>query len=243
MPRTFCWLVAIVVIALPCRADEIISGSETLIRLRVSPAPAPKPALKYQLLPELAEMNPGNPVQGYMKCFMEQQKFFFDKAAFDRREKLLAMPLKELQGQDMLEYGGFPLTQADWAARLDTPDWQVLLKIKSDSFALLVPELQEIRLLANPLKVRFRSEVASGRFDRAMHTAKTMFAMARHLGEHPTLIGTLVGLSMANSAIGPLEELIEQPGSPNLYWALTALPAPLVSVEMGARIRALVADD
>ena len=235
MPRTFCWLAAIVVIALPCRADEIISGSETLIRLRVSPAPAPKPALKYQLLPELAEMNPGNPVQSYMKCFMEQQKFFFDKAAFDRREKLLAMPLKELQGQDMLEYGGFPLTQADWAARLDTPDWQVLLKIKSDWRSLC----------SSPSRKRFGRWRIRSRYGfdprsppagstRPCAPRKTMFAMARHLGEHPTLIGTLVGLSMANSAIGPLEELIEQPGSPNLYWALTALPAPLVSVEMGA---------
>ena len=59
-----------------------------------------------------------------MKCFMEQQKFFFDKAAFELREKLLAMPLKELPVQELEELGGFALEQADWAARLDTPDWQ-----------------------------------------------------------------------------------------------------------------------
>ena len=41
-------------------------------------------------------MNPGNPIHNYLKCFMEQQKFFFDKEAFQRREKLLVMPLKEL---------------------------------------------------------------------------------------------------------------------------------------------------
>ena len=34
---------------------------EMLIRLTVQPMAAPKPALRYLLLPELKEMNPGNP--------------------------------------------------------------------------------------------------------------------------------------------------------------------------------------
>ena len=234
MPRTLFCCAALVVFVLPCRADETISGSEILIRLSVSPAPTPQPALKFQLLPELVERNPGNPVQNYMKCFMEQQKFFFDKVAFERREKLLAMPLKELPEQPIEDFGGYALAHADWAARLDTPDWQVLLKIKSEGVALLVPDLQEIRALANPLKLRFRREIACGRFDQAIGTAKTMFSIARHLGEHPTLIGSVVGASFAIAAIGPLEEMLEQPGSPNLYWALTNLPTPLVSMEKGA---------
>ncbi len=235
MRRILFGCIALFVFSLACRADETVSASETLIRLRLSPARAPMPALRYQLLPELAEMNPGNPVQNYMKCFMEQQKFFFDKAAFERREKLLAVPLKELPAQEVEELGGFALKQADWAARLDTPDWQVLQKVKTDGVNLLVPELQEIRLLVNPLKLRLRTEVAAGRFDLAIRTVNTMFAMARHMGEHPTLIGGLVGISVAANAFGPLEEMLEQPGSPNLYWALTKLPSPLVSMEKGTQ--------
>jgi hypothetical protein len=178
-------------------------------------------------------MNPGNPVQNYMKCFMEQQKFFFDKEAFHRREKLLAMPLKELPAQDLQDYGGFALSQADWAARLDNPDWQILLKLKADGVGVLIPDVQVLRVLASALKVRFRAEVALGRFDQALRTAKTLFAMSRHLGEHPTFVGNLVGLAVANLTIGPLEEMLEQPGCPNLYWALTYLPRPLVSLDTG----------
>ena len=59
--------------------------------------------------------------------------------------------------------------------------------------------------------------------------------MARHLGEHPTYVGNLVGIAVAFVAIGPLEELIQQQGSPNLYWALTNLPRPLVSLEKGTQ--------
>ena len=37
------------------------------VRLNVEAMPAPKPALKYLLLPEVREMNPGNPVQWYVR--------------------------------------------------------------------------------------------------------------------------------------------------------------------------------
>ena len=133
---------ALAVFALPCRADQATSDGETLIRLTVDPAAAPRPALRYLLLPELKEMNPGNPIQGYLKCFMEQQKFFFDKEAFQRREKLLVMPLKELPARELQDYGGFALKQADWAARLDNPDWQILLKLKTDGIYVLIPDVQ-----------------------------------------------------------------------------------------------------
>jgi hypothetical protein len=203
------------------------------IRLNVRPAPAPKPALRYRLLPELKELNPGNPIQNYMKCMMEQKKFFFDEEAFQHREKLLAMPLKELPAQELKEYGRFALSQADWAARLDNPDWQTLLKLRADGIALLLPEVQQLRSLARALQVRYRAEIAQARFDDALRTAKTMFAMGRHLGEHPTFIGELVGMAISSLAINGLEEMVELPGCPNLYWALTNLPSPLISLEKG----------
>ena len=68
-------------------------------------------------------------------------------------------------GEVRVVAGGFALSQADWAARLDNPDWQILLKVKTDGVSLVLPDLQDIRTLANPLKLRFRAEVALGRFD------------------------------------------------------------------------------
>jgi hypothetical protein len=231
--RTLLCCAALTAFALPCRAEETTAPPETVIRLTVSPAPAPKPALRYLLLPEVKEMSPGNPCYNYLKCFMEGQKFFYDKEALQRRQKLLAMPLKELPAQELLDYGQSHLRQADYAARLDTPDWQVLLKLKADGVRLLIPDVQEMRQLANALKVRFRAEVALGRYDDALRTAKTLFAMSRHLDEHITYVTDLVAIAVATVAIGPLEEMLEQPDCPNLYWALTNLPHPFVSLLKG----------
>jgi hypothetical protein len=214
-------------------AQKTVEPTETVIRLTVQPMAAPKPALKYQLLPELREMNPGNPVQEYMKCFAEQQNFFFSKAAQDDRERYQVIPLHELPVKELRHYGGSALRQADYAARLDTPNWQILPRIKAEGIGTLLPDIQQLRMLAAALKVRFRVEVAEKRFDDALTTAKTMFALSRHLGEHPTLIGDLVGMAIANVAIGPLEEMLQQPGCPNLYWALTDLPNPLISLRNG----------
>jgi hypothetical protein len=40
-------------------------------------------------------------------------------------------------------------------------------------------------------------------------------------------------MAIASIAIVPLEEMLAQPGCPNLYWALTNLPSPLVAMEKG----------
>lgn len=228
MLRTVCCCALLAFLATVCPAEESVTAKETLIRLSVAPASAPTPALRYTLLPDVGELNPGNPAFNYVRCFMSNQEFFFGDAADERRKKLLAMPLKDLPAQELLHYGGDALTQADWAARLDVADWEMLLPLKRDGVAVKVADLNDIRSLANPLKLRFRAEVALNRFDDGVRSAKTIFALSRHLSEHPTPIGAVVGINMAFAAIEPLEEMLERPGCPNLYWALTNLPSPLV---------------
>jgi hypothetical protein len=57
--------------------------------------------------------------------------------------------------------------------------------------------------------------------------------MSRHLGQHPTLVGDLIGMAIAAVAIDHLYKMLDQPGCPNLYWALTNLPRPLISLDKG----------
>ncbi len=210
MLRMLLWCAALAVCSLPARAEPMVTSTETVIRLTVQPMAAPKPALRYLLLPELKEMNPGNPIPNYLRCLFEQD--------FSANDEVL---------------GRSALRQADRAARLDKPDWQILLQAKTEGIGLRLPDLQKLRTLARALQGRFRDEVALGHFDDAITTAKTMFAMSRHLSGHPTIIGNLVGVATANVAIVPLEEMLEQPGCPNLYWALTNLPNPLVPLDQG----------
>jgi hypothetical protein len=222
----------LIVVALAALSLDSDSG-ETVVRLSFQPMPAPKPALKYQLLPELRELNPGNPAHEYLRCFAEQQNFFFSKEAIAERARYLSMPLEELPAEKLRDYGRFALQRADWAARLDSLDWQLLRHVQTDEMEMSLPQLGRLQVLASALRVRFRAEVAGRRFDDAVRTAKTMFALARHLGEYPAEAANLVGLLVAHLGLDTLEEMMQQPGCPNLYWALTDLPCPLVEVRKG----------
>ena len=177
------------------------TSGDAVVRLYVRPMAAPRPALKYQLLPELGELNPGNSAQEYLKCFMEQRPFFYSKEGVARRNRFRKMSLLELRLEPVAEYGSNALKRADWAARMDTLDWQALRQVQDGGIDVVPAELGPLQILAEALQVRFRSEVARHQFDDAIRTAKTMFALGRHLGEHPTEVAALVGLGAAHLAL------------------------------------------
>lgn len=223
--------------------------NEKVIRMTVQPMAAPKPALKYRLLPELREMNPGNPIQGYLTSYMQRDTYFAgsiilsDPKKNADEEKWQAMPLKNLPLKEMQFYRtNFGLRLADSAARLDNPDWQLLLRLKRDGVNVMLPDVQALRRLAGALQIRFRMELAERHFDEALSTAKTMFAMSRHLSEHPLLIGNLVGLAIGNLSLNTVDEMIQQPGCPNLFWALTDLPTPFVDIRKAFQGERVVAE-
>jgi hypothetical protein len=230
MSRVLLMLVALAALALNAHAGE---PREPTVRLTVQPMLAPKPVLKYLLLPEVAELNPGNAAQWYLRCFAEQRNFFFSKEGTAERTRLLTMPLTDLTAEKFQGYGGNALRQADWAARLNTIDWQVLQRIQTDGLGLSQPELGPLHILATALQARFRVEIATRRFDDAIRTAKTLFAFAHHLEENPTEPANRLGLTIADLTVDTLEEMLQQPGCPNLYWALTDLPCPLVDLRKG----------
>ena len=234
MPRILLCFAAIAAFALPCRAEQTSSDSETLIRLNVMPAPAPKPALRYQLLPELKEMNPGNPIQHYMKMMMEQQTFFFDKEAFQRREKLLAMPL---EGAARAGAGGLRPVRAE-SGRLGRPARQSRLAdpaeaegrrdptAASRSAADARPGQGCFRCGFGPRSPRAASTTPSEP-PRRCSPCRATWASTRRSS------ATWWGSRSLRWRHRPLEEMLEQPGCPNLYWALTNLPSPLIPLDKG----------
>jgi hypothetical protein len=234
---TFILLAAASIAAPPADAPAL-----AVVRMSARPMAAPTPAMRYQLLPEVRELKPGNPVQWYVRCFAEQRIFFFNKDSVAERTRYQTMPLKDLPADKIKNYGGSALTQADWGARLDTPDWQVLDRVQTEGTDLAMPELGSLRVLASALQVRFRGEVARRDFDSAIRSAKTMLALARHLGECPTSAANRLGLTVAHLALDTLEEMVQQPGCPNLYWALTDLPCPLVDLRKGFQGDRAIAD-
>jgi hypothetical protein len=210
------------------------TDGKLVVKATVDPAPAAVPSLKYLLLPELRDQQPGNQVQAFCKCFMEQHAFYYDKDEVGKREKWSAAPLAELAGEKgLVGYGGSGLRQADFAARLESVDWGILVQFKAEGINILLPDVQQLRELAGALKVRARGEIARKEYDAALRTLQTMFALAAAFNQHPTLVGQLVGIAILNVTLGVVEEFQQQPGTPNLFWALADLPNPFNDLRKG----------
>jgi hypothetical protein len=216
---------------------------KVVIPLSLTPAVPPKPVSKFYLTPEYRDLIPGEQLSGFLKCFMEQDAFF-NKENTEKRYKWLQLPLAELP-KDVREQAGIKdgiaynppyarlMVYMDQAARYTRLDWNEWFNLRHDGVYMLLPEAQKLRSLAPVLQLRMRGEVKNGEFDRAAVSAKTLFGLAQMMEQHPTLIGYLIGVAIATHAVGPLEEMIAQPGCPNLYWSFADLPTPPLSLRRG----------
>jgi hypothetical protein len=212
------------------------------VKLVLYPAAEPRPALRYQLLPPMLDRRPGNAAVLYNKAIAERSglwKMMFDRGgSWEKIEKWLEVPLNDPREAEMRKSLSDPrqwhsfFDDLDRAARCESCDWQLPLR-EQEFFSILLPELQQTRNYARLLTTKARFEIAEGKFDDALHTLQTSYALARHVGQGQTLIHGLVGLANSAMMSKRVEDWGQQPNAPNLYWALTWLPRPLIDFRSG----------
>lgn len=216
-------------------------------KFTASAAPAPVPALKYELLPRLRERVPGNAALGYFRAHALRPSW--PREAEEGRklqEKLIAweestidkLPLDEVK--KYLFGHAMSFRALEDAVRCDRCDWELNAKLSVANIDMLLPEVQNYRELTRSLRMRLRVELAENDFAAAVRTAQTMMRLGKDVGEGPTLIHSLVGIAISTIALASAEEISQRPGAPNFYWALSSLPRPLVdpraSLEGEARL-------
>ena len=77
------------------------TAEQKALRITVHPAPEPRPALKYQLLPELLDRRPGNAAVDYGKVTPQRSQLFGNAQWWEENymQKIDA-PLAELRGEE-----------------------------------------------------------------------------------------------------------------------------------------------
>ncbi|NOX53274.1 MAG: hypothetical protein GXP27_02320 [Planctomycetes bacterium] len=213
------------------------SAEETVVRITVSPAGEPRPALKYQLLPPYLERMRGNAAVYYGKAAAYGRDFLSDSKLMEAADEWTRASLKDLRGPSARQSPAFQRIDADslfWtlldqAARYRDCDWQLPLK-KQPVWWIPLPDAQQSRTFARLLAARARLRIAQGRFDDAIRTLQSGYALSRHVAQGETLIQGLIGGAICGMMSHQVLELIQQPGAPNLYWALTMLPRPFVDL-------------
>ena len=223
-------------------ADDasLLPGNRQSIEPRkftLRPAAEAVPALRYQLLPPFVDRRPGNAAVLYPKLLLEVHHTSLTELR-ENIDRWNELPIAELPREEvaaaMLRWRSV-LDGLDRAARCEYCDWQLPLR-EQPFYEILLPEVQAMRQYAKLVAADVRLAIAEGRFDDALRGLQTGFAIARHVAAGPTLVSALVGISISRTMLARVEEFIQQPAAPNLYWALTSLPRPFIDLRAALEV-------
>lgn len=201
------------------------------IKLEIRPASEPVPALRYRLTPRFVDLRPGNAAPIYSQAALTYRPTVDEEK---RIGELLKAPKTELDrfaaernAESLFSASTLELLRV--ASRRERCDWDLPLR-EQNVFSVLLPEQQELRKLGRLVAVRARTYAAKGRYVEAIEMLTVGYKMAQHEGQTPILIAGLVGISIEKMMDDVVLDLAGRTGAPNLYWALTAGPKPLVDL-------------
>jgi hypothetical protein len=221
----------------PAPADE-----PPVVRLVVSPAAEPVPALKYRLLPTLAEQTPGNAALDYSRA-LNRDMPRLNQAQVNRANSWLDLPLDRLPVKELettlAEYAR-ALTDLEHAAHREMCDWQ--LPISREGFSTNLDDFQNLRIPARILALKARLQIARGDLDGALSTIATTFKVSRDCNQGRLFITSLIACAIAGINCDTVQAFIQQPQAPNLYWALTDLPSPLIECREALNVEGMAVD-
>lgn len=235
MPRA-----ALAALLLATAASVAADSPVPPIRLIVQPAALPDSVLRYPLLPGVADEVAGNAAPHYTEAASRLKTRVAGEGGTGEWYRVvdawMQLPLAELprdEVRDFLRRHQAVLDELDAAVRCDHCDWGHAERIRKQGIGALIPEIQHIREAVNLVGLRTRLATADGDIAGAVRGLRTGFTMARHAATSPVIISDLVGVALATLTTQRLEELLQQSGTPNLYWSLADLPRPLIDFRRG----------
>jgi hypothetical protein len=207
------------------------------IPLTISPAAEPVPALKYRLLPSISEQTHGNGAIDYERALVNPNFRPFDEKKLNSWLDLPAdgLPRKDVEAA-IMPYASL-FSALEQASRRETCDWQ--LPIARDGFNTHVEHFQGFRLAAKALALKARLQIAQGDLEGALSTMRTIFKTSLDCNQGRLLITSLIACAAASTNTDTLQALVQHPQAPNLYWALTDLPSPLIDCRPAIDVEAM----
>jgi hypothetical protein len=207
-----------------------------VVTLVLQPAQLDAQGKKIVLLPSAADLKDGDAVGFYKKAVESLSAKWSPNESQEWRSLLSSKELPKDKVQAAVQRAQASLQLAAQGATSKTCNWTPGQSDLGDSFAA-------VRQLGILLCLRARLEISQRRYEDAIATIRTSLAMARHVGDSPTLIQSLVGGAMAEVTLARVADLAQAPSAPNLLAGLQALPQPLVDPEKAIASEGLALDD
>jgi hypothetical protein len=211
----------------PGAAPQVI---ETTKRITVSPRAVATPALKNRLTWAYADQMSGNAATSYLMASGEVNGDVIQLEKDDQKiDDLLENPLDQFdpkEAQNILNKYGMILTIMEQGSKCESCDWG--LPVRQQGIALLMPYLNNMKVIARLISLKARLSVVEGDMDEAVRWLRVGYAGARHMDQQSILIQGLVAMGMLGLYNNAALDLIQSDKGPNMYWALTNLPNPMM---------------
>jgi hypothetical protein len=218
-------------------AAPLLADDPKPIDLSIYARAIDSPALKYRLLPSEAELKAGNAVPILLRLPWEETAYFYEtfRTLSDWESRPLTAP----------EWKEFPKAFPDKfydemkrAAFRRDASWEYPIG-EQPAYFILLPDMQGLRALVGyGLSGRARYHMIRGELDEARETILVGLANGRHLAQTPFFVNQLVAGIVHGAMLDRVADLIAQPNSPNLYWALSTLPDSLLALDRAASLEA-----
>jgi tetratricopeptide (TPR) repeat protein len=215
MKRTFACLIILLL--------AVVLADGRTVEMTLHPAKAPGSTQKYLLLPKAGEQSDADAMPLYEKAIqLLPEDFQTDQISQWLKTSPSKLPRQQVQST--LEQFKPILQLLEQAAKCKQCDWPYW---DADTIS---QDLRKYRRLVYFLALQMRLQVSQGQFDEAIDTVQAGFAMAKHLGESHSFLHGLFGVGIGGLVCRQLEQFVQSPNAPNLYWALRGLPRPFIDL-------------
>lgn len=202
---------------------------EDATELVLTPRAIERPFLKHRLFPPEYALKDGNAATIILRMPWDQRPYM--QQIYPKLDDYLNVSLDDpkLIANGTVSFDHF-YEQLHRAAYRRTADWEYPLG-EEPSVNILLPDVQDSRgFVVKGLSIWIRYQIATGNLDKAREGILVGLAVSRHYARTPFLVVQLVSSALNTIMFMRVEELVAHPECANMYWALTALPRPLLDI-------------
>ncbi len=229
-------------------AIEVVEDADgqqglTVHRMTVTPAAEPVPALKHRFRVPLHQLKPGNAATHYLRSLGESNGpgYLWRRLNEQHGDEIYewydyAFPVNEIPMKEFRQvtraFGNYVDNFIRDATQCRRCDWGLEeMDLRGpETIAYLLPDAQESRSTSRGLAALARFATIESRHEDALDYIRMNYQVGQDIAKQRFLVCALIGMAEVGMANKSVIELIGSPDSPNLYWALSELPRPIIDM-------------
>lgn len=219
-----------------CICDVLWSQDDpgTWTELSVSAKRIGEPALSHRLFPDDSRRNPGNAAVIALRLSAGKNPHAWEQLVTNAPHHL-ALSQQEFSAEEAREE--VPLWFFDElrrAAFCRDANWEYPLDGQVPRDAIRISGAADYEHILRSVAVHGRADIAEGDIPGALEKIKVGLGMVAHLQEPPFGVIKVLRAQDTHMFLDLVEEAVQHGSAPNLYWSLTAVPDPLVDLQLWA---------